>query len=290
MAWGSVQNAFANMYAANKKKTQAAQPTYAEAPAYMDTAKGMLQGPAAIAAPQQIDVTKMPEYGAATAKTTLDPQVYSNLWNTAEGDINKSYMKKGGYYDRMMEGMNERGLANSGEANFQTRETGNNLATELAKARQGIETQRMQDQSGLDESFANRMGSMLGLNTSTQAGNRDASMNANQFNSNMGWNVAQGQAGLAGQLAGARNQLIGGDADRAAAEATAKTGFETQQWSDLMNILGQADLPQEQEDMIAQMMGIASPKREVQPLNLIGQQANPTAMGRIGQYGFNYVP
>jgi len=242
-------------------------PSYAEAPTYMGTAREMLPKPSALTpleqmpeykkAMQTVNISKLPQYAQASTKTTLDPEYYRNKWNLAEGDINKSYMKKGGYYDRMMEGLNERGLGTSGETNYQTREVGSNLAQELAKAYQGIETERMGNQMNLDESFANRMGGLLG----TQAGyNQQGIQGAqsmlgqrtgqNVTQQAMDWAGSQGQAGLANILANAYNTNLGTQYGQAAQAGQAQQQLEADKLNAILDIAGQGKFEGEGYDTI----------------------------------------
>lgn len=219
-------------------------PTYATANDYTGQAASMLPTPAKVAGLQGRKA-----YQGAFQKTTVDPNEMANRWDVASTNINDQYMKRGGFYDRMVGDLNERGLAASGERNAQTATVGQNLATELAQARKSLEADRMNTQAGYDESYANRMGSMA-----------QADAGIDQYNSGMGWQASTGRASLASQLADARNTLINQDYQN----RLGSSQLDYQALNDMLSQLGQwgsqGDLSQESEDSIAELLGYPTPQ------------------------------
>lgn len=176
------------------------------------------------------------QYGSASAKTQVDPQYYTNKWNTAAEDIQKEYSKRGGFYDRMMGSLNERGLANSGEYNAQTRMMGEDLATQLAKARQGIETEAMNTQAGYDENYANRMANLLG----TQAG--------------YDWSRTSAMPGIASGISSERNALVSDIYNQQQNQYNQQYQDLLDQLNDYIGIAGQVDFDEVQENPLTRLI------------------------------------
>lgn len=181
----------------------------------------------------------MPEYSKAMnfdyqlpTKPTINPEKYNTQWNISSEDISKAYNKPGGYFETAMGNLNDRGLSTSGEANRVTTTLGENLASELAKARAGIDIERMNEENALNQWYAGleaqkagnvasaqqnaalnllgarsqqeqsqlgRIGDLMGLRSNRELADRDTQMN-------YGFGLLNASSGMAN----AQNQLVAG--------------------------------------------------------------------------------
>lgn len=288
----NVKNLGSTISTIEKKKAQAAQPTYTELTDYLDTAKTTLPGVSKQANVTATDIRSTPEYAAASTKTTIDPAYYTNKWDTASTEIQDTYAKKGGYYDRMLGNLNERGLANSGEYNYQTRAMGEDLATELATARQGIETEAMGKQAEYDQAYTTQMGNLLGQVTSNDQYYTSLNTQIDQYNKAQEWAEQTGQTDLAKELSDARNQLITEEYNRAAEEGQYEDTLEADKLQRAYEIFSNAELEDSQKIPALRALGYTDAEiKQIFGLNTsTGESANvtyPWTGGQSSQFGDN---
>jgi len=258
-AFGALSDMMKRLRENAQKKSGITEPandtSYAMPGQYVDQANTMLKGPKPVEYKPMQNMSSMPEYQAATQKTVMDPQYYANKWNTASNEITEAYGKQGGFYDRMMGNLNERNLATSGEANAQTRRMGSDLAKELATARAGLESEAMGHQFSADESFANRMGSLMGLRSGREQFDTSMGTNVDQINQQMDWAVQTGQIGLAQQLAEAKNSIINQEYQNQYQSELAQLQSDMARWQMADQLGGQADIGGDQEAALAKIHG-----------------------------------